>query len=120
MTGSTSLPLEVRNTASDVDHARAIGEQIWYPHTLTPLRGGQQFTMNYKSMLLPGTTVGTLRYSTGIVIETRAEHQNDYQVNASLLGNLRIAVGGDDQVPVTSARAQVGERPARTRRDSRV
>ncbi|WP_282825983.1 AraC family transcriptional regulator [Gulosibacter sediminis] len=107
MTEPTSLPLEVRNTASDVDHARAIGEQIWYPHTLTPLRGGQQFTMNYKSMLLPGTTVGTLRYSTGIVIETRAEHQNDYQVNASLLGNLRIAVGRDDRVPVTSARAQV-------------
>ncbi|UQN14845.1 AraC family transcriptional regulator [Gulosibacter sp. ACHW.36C] len=107
MTEPTSLPLEVRNTASDVDHARAIGEQIWYPHTLTPLRGGQKFTMNYKSMLLPGTTVGTLRYSTGIVIETRAEHQNDYQVNASLLGNLRIAVGGDERVPVTSARAQV-------------
>jgi AraC-like DNA-binding protein len=107
MTEPLSQPLEVRNTASDVDHARAIGEQIWYPHRLTPVHGGQQFTMNYKSMLLPGTTVGTLRYSTGIVIETRAEHQNDYQVNAAVLGNLRIAVDGDDRVQVNSGRAQV-------------
>lgn len=100
-------PAGMQVVTHELDAARSIGGRIWYPHQLTPLGGTAHFTMQYHSMLLPSLTVGTLHYSTGIRIDVTADYQTDYQVNAALVGDLRIGVGRADRVRVTNGRAQV-------------
>lgn len=87
----------------DLERARVLGERLYYPHRLTPLVRAEEFTFSARAACLGTVTIGLLRYSSAMRIDTEP-YETSYQVNVPLMGMLRTAVGAE-HVEATNTRA---------------
>ncbi|MET1036436.1 MAG: hypothetical protein ABWX68_14520, partial [Arthrobacter sp.] len=85
----------------EVDEAREIGGQIYYPHTLVTLGRERDFQMRIHAAEKAELTVGLLEYASPVRIHTEAL-SDAYQVNFPLQGQLRMTYG--DQKILASPR----------------
>ncbi|HKP05924.1 MAG TPA: helix-turn-helix domain-containing protein [Microbacterium sp.] len=86
-----------------LEDAQALGAELYYPHRLTPLAPPASFAFSVRAARLGPVTVGVLRYSSGIRIDT-GPYVTAVQVNIPLQGSVRTSIGGE-HVRATNARA---------------
>lgn len=99
--GSTSVSAVSR----DVDEARALGGQIYYPHSVRVLGDSQQFSMRLDAAEMGPVTMGWLSYDTEVKIET-GDLGDAYHVNLPVTGQLKTGSGAD-RVIATPSRAAI-------------
>jgi AraC-like DNA-binding protein len=83
----------------EVDEARALGGDVFHPHSMQLLGREKDFQMRLRSIDASGLTLGLLEYASPVHIDSRA-FSNAYQVNFPLQGHLKMAYG--DQKLLTS------------------
>ncbi len=64
---STSLSA----VSSDVDEARSLGGEIYYPHSVRVIGDQRRFTMRLDAAEMGPVTMGWLSYDTEVKIDTR-------------------------------------------------
>lgn len=101
-TGSTS---RLSVVSADIDEARYVGGQLYYPHTVDVLGDRRQFSMHIDAARFGPVTLGWISYDTEVEIQTGAL-DDAYQVNIPLTGQLKTG-SGDNRVIATPARAAV-------------
>lgn len=94
-----SLPLESASVA---------GGRIIHPHRATPLHPGESPTFSVDALVSPGLTIGFLKYSGGVHIQT-SQLNDSYHVNIPLDWALRTA-SGDQTGLIPSRNAAVYRR----------
>lgn len=92
-------------TSTDIDDARAVGTDLYYPHEVRILGDKKNFEMKMTAATLGPITIGRLSYSTEVEICT-GELRDAYQVNIPMRGELTTASGRSHTV-ATPHRAAV-------------
>jgi AraC-like DNA-binding protein len=85
----------------DLDEARHLGGQIYYPHDVRVFGEPREFGLQLEAMQLGPLTLGTLSYNTEVQVRTGVL-EDAYQVNIPIDGCIRTSSG--DQSMVTSPR----------------
>lgn len=102
---STSRTVQTYVTA-DVDQATAIGSQLFYHHTLTPL-SRDRFVFDLTAASLGPVRVGDLHYSSPVDIEVGNLHDT-YGVSLVDHGRVDLAIGSREFAVVPGQAAVVG------------
>lgn len=106
MHDSESIPATRLSVVSaDIDEARHVGGQLYYPHTVDVLGDRRQFTMHIDAARFGPVTLGWISYDTEVEIQT-GPLEDAYQVNIPLSGQLKTGSGGN-RVIATPSRAAV-------------
>ena len=105
MHGDSANAARLSVTSDDVDEARLVGGQLYYPHSVDVLGDTRRFTMHIDAARLGPVTVGWLTYDTEVQIET-GELGDAYHVNIPFEGQL-LTGSGSNRVIATRERAAV-------------
>ncbi|SEB92001.1 Helix-turn-helix domain-containing protein [Rhodococcus pyridinivorans] len=97
---STSLSA----VSSDVDEARSLGGEIYYPHSVRVIGDQRRFTMRLDAAEMGPVTMGWLSYDTEVKIDTR-ELGDAYHVNLPVTGQLKTGSGADRMIATPSRAA---------------
>jgi AraC-like DNA-binding protein len=89
----------------DVDEARHIGGEVYYPHDVSVIGDRREFSMHIDAARLGPVTVGWLSYDTEVQIST-GPLESAYQINVPIQGQLKTG-SGVDRVIATPARAAI-------------
>lgn len=105
---SQSLQVQAarRLSGQTPEQAQKIGAKVFHPHRLQiRSAGAEPFAMVTTSSHIGPFTIGTLRYSAPVTVDT-PPYESYYHVNAALKGSLRTAAG-DQQLVMNPVRAAV-------------
>lgn len=83
------------------EEAQDVGTRLYYPHRLQIRGPGSQFAMSATATRVGPLSIGTLKYSAPVTIDT-GPYETAYQVNAALVGAVATTAG--DQA-ITSTRS---------------
>lgn len=98
-------PSGVSRSVADIDEARVLGGEVYYPHRVGMVRPSDKFCMHLDVRTFGPLTVGRLRYDSEVLIRT-GPLTDGYQFNIPFGGALRTTYG-DEQVLATSGLAAV-------------
>lgn len=88
------------------EQAQQVGSRLFHPHELRiRSAGSSRFTLDTKTAKIGPFTIGTLRYSTPVLVRT-PPYLTAYHINVALYGSLRTAAGTQEGA-ITPARAAV-------------
>jgi AraC-like DNA-binding protein len=90
---------------TDIDEARSLGGEVFYPHDVSVTHRGDPFCVHMNVRTFGPLTVGTLSYESTVRIDT-GPLSDGYQVNAPTIGAIHTAYG-QDRVTATPAMAAV-------------
>lgn len=91
----------------EVDEARALGGDVFHPHSLQLLGRGKDFQMRLRSTKASELTVGLLEYASPVRIKTKA-FSDTYQVNFPLVGQVKMSYGGQKMLASPTSAAVHG------------
>lgn len=87
------------------DEAVRQGAEVYFPHRLTVLRADEPFEMDLRAAQIGPVTVGVLRYSAEVLIETD-DLETSYEINVPLTGRF-VSRSGPDAVIADAGTATV-------------
>lgn len=90
---------------TDIDEARSLGGEVFYPHDVSVTHRGDPFCVHLNVRTFGPLKVGTLSYESTVRIDT-GPLGDGYQVNAPTMGAIRTSYG-QDRVVATPAMAAV-------------
>lgn len=91
--------------SDDIDDARTLGGELFYPHEVRVLGNEREFQMKITAATFGPVTIGRLSYSTEVEIYTN-ELRDAYQVNIPMRGEL-LTGSGRERIIATPHRAAV-------------
>lgn len=100
-----SLPKRLRGRSPE--EAREVGTQLYYPHQLQIRGAGAQFSMAATTTAIGPLSIGTLKYSVPVTIET-GPYESAYQVNIAQRGTIATSAGNRSIVSTRSLGAVYG------------
>ncbi|GAA1869246.1 AraC family transcriptional regulator [Brevibacterium marinum] len=74
------------------EEAREVGTELYYPHRLRIRGVGRRFEMRATATEVGPLSIGTLKYTTPVTVET-GPYEEAYQVNIALNGSFRTSAG---------------------------
>jgi AraC-like DNA-binding protein len=97
-------PARLSVCSRDIDEARSIAGDVYYPHEILVLGERRDFSMRVDATRLGPITVGWLSYNTEVQISTE-ELDSAYQVNVPVHGQLKTASGASRAIATRSTGA---------------
>lgn len=76
----------------EIDEARALGGEVFHPHSLQPMGRDNDFQMRLRSVDASGLTLGLLEYASPVHISSDS-FSDAYQVNFPIRGTLKMTYG---------------------------
>lgn len=89
---------------ADIDEARVLGAEVYYPHTVGVIAAGDPFCMRLSVRTFGPITVGMLQYDAPVRITT-GPLEDGYQINVPTAGPIQMAFGADRMVATPSLAA---------------
>lgn len=102
-----AAPAGTPRSVADVDEARAIGSQLYYPQQLTVLDRAPAFTMSVRTARIGAVLLGELTYDADVRIDC-GELGTSYHVNLPLRGRLESRHGGKETIATPGQAALYG------------